>query len=219
MSTRSHSTPPPGGISGDHQPAPEESTISGDRRARITEGAAELIAERGIRALTHRALDTALGLPPGSTSYYFRTRRALIEAIADTITARSRADFEAARFTAPATADPARDIAAWVDRLLHERRSQLIARHALIIEFATDSALREQLSSSLFSRIRAIELFTALGAADPENSADDFIALLEGLVFDRLAGARSALPTGTPTSRAALTRPIEQFLRTTHQGP
>ncbi|WP_280303069.1 TetR family transcriptional regulator, partial [Nocardia neocaledoniensis] len=67
--------------------------MSTDRRALIVTVAIELIATRGIRALTHRALDTALALPAGSTSYYFRTRQALIAAVAHGITARSHADF------------------------------------------------------------------------------------------------------------------------------
>ncbi|CAM5689071.1 Kynurenine 3-monooxygenase [Streptomyces badius] len=38
------------------------------------------MAAAGLRGLTHRAVDTAAGLPVGSTSYYFRTRSALISA-------------------------------------------------------------------------------------------------------------------------------------------
>lgn len=60
-----------------------------DRRAALVDAAIDVIATQGIRALTHRALDTALELPGGSASYYFRTKRALIEAIADRITTRS----------------------------------------------------------------------------------------------------------------------------------
>ncbi|MEU2014339.1 TetR family transcriptional regulator, partial [Nocardia sp. NPDC019302] len=63
---------------------------TGDRRALLVDTAIELIAARGLRALTHRALDAELGLPAGSASYYFRSKRALIEAIVDRITTRSR---------------------------------------------------------------------------------------------------------------------------------
>lgn len=38
------------------------------------------MAEAGLRGLTHRAVDGAAVLPAGSTSYYFRTRTALIAA-------------------------------------------------------------------------------------------------------------------------------------------
>lgn len=191
--------------------------MSTDRRAQIVAGAIELIATRGIRALTHRALDTQLALPPGSTSYYFRTRQALIEAVAAGITARSRADFLAAQANFPSgqpldPAQVARDIATWLDQLLTHRLHDLIARHALIIEVLSDPELHARLAGSLFSLERATDLFEALGAADPRESAHDFLALLEGLVFDRFAGLRA----GSSGDVDQLARPLAEFL---HKWP
>ncbi|MFC4060563.1 TetR/AcrR family transcriptional regulator [Planomonospora corallina] len=45
----------------------------------VAETAITLLAERGMRGLTHRAVDEAAGLPPGSTSNLARTRSALLE--------------------------------------------------------------------------------------------------------------------------------------------
>ncbi|MEV4206739.1 TetR family transcriptional regulator [Nocardia salmonicida] len=187
--------------------------MSTDRRVRIVAGAVELIATQGIRALTHRAVDTRLALPPGSTSYYFRTRQALIEAVADGITARSRADFLAAQreFANRQSLDPAqvaRDIATWLEQLLTHRRNDLIARHALIIEVLSEPELHARLAGSLFSLDRATALFAALGAVDPRASARDFLALLEGLVFDRFAGLRA----GSAADVDQLARPLADFL-------
>ncbi|TQM29118.1 TetR/AcrR family transcriptional regulator [Nocardia bhagyanarayanae] len=187
-----------------------------DRRTRIVDAAIELIARRGLRALTHRALDTELELPPGSSSYYFRTKRALIEAIADRIADRSRSDFGAARFEAPETAglpSIAHGIAVWLDRLLLERRDHLIARHALIVDLIGDPELHGRLANSLFSTERARELFRATGFPDPDTAAADFVAVLEGAVFDRFAGNRSALPAGTPASITQLTTLLTAYLR------
>ncbi|MBX6722355.1 MAG: TetR family transcriptional regulator, partial [Dactylosporangium sp.] len=36
-----------------------------------------------MRGLTHRAVDRTAGLPEGSTSYYFRTRQALLHAVVE----------------------------------------------------------------------------------------------------------------------------------------
>ncbi|MFC9435473.1 TetR/AcrR family transcriptional regulator [Nocardia sp. NPDC057030] len=186
-----------------------------DRRTLIVDAAIELIAAQGLRALTHRALDTALDLPVGSASYYFRTKRALIEAIVDRITDRSRTDF-AARL-APATAvDPgaaARGIADWLDRLLAERRDHLIARHALVLDLLSDADLHTRLAGSLFSAARARELFAAMGVADPTTAAADFIAVLEGAVFDRFAGGRTDLTPGTPDSVRQLTTLLTIYFR------
>ncbi|MFE2141899.1 TetR/AcrR family transcriptional regulator, partial [Streptomyces sp. NPDC059456] len=51
-----------------------------DRRTLIADAAISLVAAAGLRGLTHRAVDGAARLPAGSTSYYFRTRTALIGA-------------------------------------------------------------------------------------------------------------------------------------------
>jgi AcrR family transcriptional regulator len=176
---------------------------TGDRRALLVDTAIELIATRGLRALTHRALDSELGLPAGSASYYFRTKRALVEAIVDRITTRSREDFAAAELTptgAPTARSIAEAIAAWLDRLLAERRAHLIARHALLVDLLDDHDLRSRLVRSLFSPDRARDLFRAMGAPDPDGRADDFVAVVEGAVFDRFAGNRSSLRPDTPES-------------------
>lgn len=228
-----------------------------DRRVLIVDSAIDLVAAQGLRALTHRALDTALELPAGSTSYYFRTKRALIEAIVDRIALRSRTDFAAAGGMLPADgtagrpagadpdsaageegepfgadlhptaasdvgvtkagveqpprsgidpAVPARGIAEWLDRLLAQRRNHLIVRHALIIDLLPDAELHSRLVGCLFSHRHATELCRALGAAAPADAAADLIAVIEGLVFDRFAGARTTLAAGTPDSVRQLER-------------
>jgi DNA-binding transcriptional regulator YbjK len=51
------------------------------RREVLSDAAIEVIAASGMRGLTHRAVDSAADVPAGSTSYYFRSRRALLEAV------------------------------------------------------------------------------------------------------------------------------------------
>lgn len=56
------------------------STRRSPRAARIVNNAAiAILAGRGMRGLTHRAVDEAAGLPSGTTSNYAPTRAALIE--------------------------------------------------------------------------------------------------------------------------------------------
>lgn len=199
-----------------------------DRRRLIVEAAIELIATHGIRALTHRAVDTALALPAGSTSYYFRTKRALLEGVVDHITARTREDFQAAF---PDDSSPSREpgavrgdteamlneiaagVGAWLDRMLAQRRAHLIVRYALTIELRADPELHARLVGSLFSHSRASALFAQLGADNPDTAAADFIAVIEGATFDRFAGARADLPAGTPESRGQLADVLRTYLR------
>lgn len=59
-----------------------------DRRTLLADAGIEIVAEHGLRGLTHRAVDAAAGVPVGSTSNHFRSRAALVEALAQRIEAR-----------------------------------------------------------------------------------------------------------------------------------
>ena len=56
-----------------------------DRRTAILDAAIEILAEKGSKGLTHRAIDRHLGIPLGSTGAYHRTRKALIAATAERV--------------------------------------------------------------------------------------------------------------------------------------
>ncbi|HEX4108266.1 MAG TPA: TetR family transcriptional regulator, partial [Solirubrobacteraceae bacterium] len=62
------------------------------RRTAIGQAAVEVLARHGSRGLTHRAVDRELGLAPGSTSAYFRTRAALLGAAAEQLAELDRDD-------------------------------------------------------------------------------------------------------------------------------
>ena len=51
-----------------------------DRRTLVADAALSIVAEQGMKGLTHRAVDVASGSPAGTTSNYFRTRAALVAA-------------------------------------------------------------------------------------------------------------------------------------------
>lgn len=61
-------------------------------RQRALEAAAALVGAHGVRALTHGRVDTAAGLPPGSTSNHFRTRAALLAGVIEWIATAERVD-------------------------------------------------------------------------------------------------------------------------------
>lgn len=58
------------------------------RRQDLGDAAIAVVVERGLKGLTHRAVDAAAEVPAGTTSNYFRTRKALIDAVAERIEAR-----------------------------------------------------------------------------------------------------------------------------------
>jgi DNA-binding transcriptional regulator YbjK len=55
------------------------------RRAAVTDAALEVLGRGGSRALTHRAVDALAGVPAGTCANYFRSRAALILAMAERI--------------------------------------------------------------------------------------------------------------------------------------
>ncbi|MFC4111007.1 TetR/AcrR family transcriptional regulator [Nonomuraea zeae] len=54
-----------------------------DRRQRLQDAAIEVLAGQGGRGLTHRAVDTAADVPPGTAKNYFPTRQAVLRAVAE----------------------------------------------------------------------------------------------------------------------------------------
>ena len=53
-----------------------------DRRAQVMAAAIDLLGDGGAKALTHRGVDQAAGVPQGTTANHFRTADALVAAVA-----------------------------------------------------------------------------------------------------------------------------------------
>jgi AcrR family transcriptional regulator len=52
-----------------------------ERRRKLCDAAIQVLAEHGSRGLTHGQVDRYAGLPEGTTSYYYRTRTALLRGV------------------------------------------------------------------------------------------------------------------------------------------
>ncbi|WP_228032020.1 TetR/AcrR family transcriptional regulator [Mycolicibacterium sp. P9-22] len=66
------------------------------RRRELCDAAIELLAEDGVKGLSHLKVDRRLGLPDGTTSFYFRTRSALVHASARRVAERDLSELTAA---------------------------------------------------------------------------------------------------------------------------
>lgn len=188
------------------------------RRDLICEAALDLAAEGGTHALTHQAVDARLGLAKGSTSYYYRTRHALITAAITHLTSRSRAYFLDAVPSRPSETltGAAPLISDYLHTLLTERRRDVRARYALLSDAVADDELRTGLALCLFSLPAATDLMTALGAPDPPSAAGDLISLLEGLVFTHTFGAPADEDRSIPAD--SLSIPIQRWLEALIRG-
>jgi DNA-binding transcriptional regulator YbjK len=163
----------------------------------IGDTAIALLAERGLRGLTHRAVDEAAGLPAGSTSNHARTRSALLETTFARLCRLEAEVFEDAANPDGLLAHPHLSLehaAELVALQLHDaltlRRTQLLARFELALEATRRPELRTiyDAAGATF-REPARALMTALGSAEPDRHARSFIAWSEGLMFDSVAGA------------------------------
>ncbi|MBQ1050056.1 TetR family transcriptional regulator [Micromonospora sp. C51] len=198
------------------------------RVAALADAAIALLAESGMRGLTHRAVDARAGMPAGTTSAYLRTRQALIEAVVQRLADLDRADLAghelpsgtpsvpAGPALSPADLDRlAAGIAGVLDHWLSAARQRTLARYACLLEAVHRPQLRGILAHGAVLRAQAEDLLARAGAPDPRRRGHRFVAFVDGLLFDRLvgAGALSAPPPGTPASRADLADAVRDLLR------
>lgn len=176
-----------------------------DRRTVILDAALRVLAEHGMRGLTHRAVDAAAEIAPGSTSYYFRSRSALVEGCVTRLVEIDEAE-------APAVASTSLvDVAVAVAvAMATTGRYRTLARYELSLVAAREPHLRAALVAGGDTiRALAARALAAAGAVDPAAAAAELAALLDGLVF-------TALVRGPhdPAALAAWVRPpLEQALR------
>ncbi len=164
--------------------------LGADRRDAIADAAIHLVATRGLRGLTHRAVDTEAGLPPGSTSYYLRTRSALLTACVNRMLARDVSTMPA--FDAGMA--PVDLVIAMTVNLARDRPDDLIARYELSLEASRQLELRTAIDEG-GRQLRAMlaQLLGGLGVPDPSKAAWPVAAMLDGLMYDRVAGVGATL--------------------------
>jgi DNA-binding transcriptional regulator YbjK len=185
--------------------------VAGSRAQTIADAALHVLAAEGSRGLTHRAVDEAAGLPPGSTSNYFSTREALLEAAAVRHAELDMPPAEAIEAVAGAilTKEQARVfVLAALDPIIDpDKRPLLMARYELILEATRRPTLHEVMNGS---RARFVELaemlVSASGCQTPKAHAAQLIALLDGITADQLQATPSTL------GRAGIEEAIAHFL-------
>ncbi|MGC5235648.1 TetR/AcrR family transcriptional regulator [Streptomyces albogriseolus] len=196
---------------------PERPTTTAARADLVADAALALLAERGMRGLTHRAVDEAAGLPQGSTSNVARTRQALLE-----LAVRRLADREERVLALQELPDPREGADAVLDalaltahRALTHNRELTLARYELALEATRRPELRAHFDAA-GARFRAqlTALVTALGSPSPDRHALTLIAWADGLLFSCVAGSYHAEIPPVPDIRADLREIIAGMLGT-----
>ncbi|WP_051704998.1 MULTISPECIES: TetR/AcrR family transcriptional regulator [unclassified Streptomyces] len=162
-----------------------------DRRTLLADAALGVLADEGIRGLTHRAVDRKAALPPGTTSAYFRTRAALLTGLVTRLVQLDQQELQAMAEHLPPIRTPEELVDGMVlltrQRLTGEGRRRSLARYACAVESVRDPELREILTPRENAGREAVRLFLASqGVTDVENRTHTLLTCIDGLVFDRL---------------------------------
>lgn len=160
-----------------------------DRRTLLLDAALELVGTQGMRGLTHRAVDAAAGLPPGSTSNHFRTREALVLGIVERFIVREREMVTGPRGEVdPTPAGVASALGRFVDRALGPDRMVTLARYAILVETAQNPGLRAGMAVGAEQvDTWALALLTRAGSSDPHRDLGVLANYVTGLVLHELA--------------------------------
>ncbi|MGW7659102.1 TetR/AcrR family transcriptional regulator [Streptomyces sp. NPDC054756] len=182
-------------------------TPSAARADLVADTALALLAERGMRGLTHRAVDEAAGLPQGSTSNVARTRQALLE-----LAVRRLAEREARVLALEEMPDPrggldalAEGLALATHRSLTRNRELTLARYELALEATRRPELRTYFDATgRRFRDQLGALLTAAGSPAPDRHVLSLVAWADGLMFSCVAGSFSSELPSLDEIRAGL---------------
>lgn len=143
-----------------------------------------------MHALTHRAVDTAAGLPAGSTSNHFRTRDALLNAVVERFAARERAVWEelALRVYPTTLEDLAEVMAQAAKAATGPQRTLTLSRYAILVEAGIHPSLRAQLSTT-GAGVNAyfMHWLRVAGSTDPQRDGPIIMNHFTGIVLHELA--------------------------------
>ncbi|GBE66709.1 TetR family transcriptional regulator [Mycobacterium sp. MFM001] len=169
-----------------------------ERRRELCDAGIRVLAEQGSRGLTHQQVDRAANVPDGTTSYYYRTRAALLRGVGERVAAIDRENLRSFTDAATKTDSPFGRLAELI--VMQSRGDGLllnIARQELLLAGARDPALAE--TFELFvSRVVAMthDAIAALnfGPVDEDvrnAQGDAVITLIAGLFTRYASGDRS----------------------------
>ncbi len=168
------------------------------RRTGIADAALAVLAAEGSRGLTHRAVDEAAGLPSGSTSNYFRSRSALLEAAAERhaeLDMPPGADADQLAGSTLTREQVKELLLAALERVLDPAAMPLLAaRYELTLEATRRPDLHAVMAESRRRFVALTEqLLRASGCKTPEAHAAQLIAVLDGITADQLQATESTL--------------------------
>ena len=170
-----------------------------DRRTELMDAALAVVAEKGMKGLTHRAVDAAAHLPEGTTSNYYRNRAALVEAVLERML-----ELDAALLQDQGPAGPPQDIEELADQLASLMLA-LAGRHAGLsrARLAISLDRPESVTAGHFRLVGGLEqALAALGVADASARARDLADYGDGVLLHLLTVRRDEQPDAAAIAAA-----------------
>ena len=175
-----------------------------DRRTELMDAALRVVADKGMKGLTHRAVDAAAQLAEGTTSNYFRNRASLVAAVLERL---EQLDVALLQDQGPAGPpenidELAGQLAALVLALAGQHAALTRARLALSLEKP------EAVTAGHFRLVGGLEqALTVLGVSDAAARARDVADYGDGVLLHMLTVRQDERP-----DTAAIAAPIRRLL-------
>jgi len=170
-----------------------------DRRTQLLDAALAVVADRGMKGLTHRAVDAEAEVAQGTTSNYYRSRAALVAAVLERLL-----ELDAALLADQGPAGPPQD----VEELANQLASLVLAlagRHAGLTRarLALSVDKPESVTAGHFRLVGGLEqALTALGIPEAGARARDVADYGDGVLLHLLTVRRDEAPDAAAISAA-----------------
>ncbi len=179
-------------VSNAPQPAGLRSRQRAERRAAIIDAAVQIIATRGLGAVTHRAVAREAKVPLAATTYYFASKDEILREALESLSA---AEVERLEKLADQIADLGTREEAGValyNALVPDPQDApraWLAQFEIYLEAARNPALRPAVEQRREAFVKLAETtLRAVGAPEPEKRAELGVAGINGILFDRVRG-------------------------------
>ncbi len=173
-----------------------------ERRRQLCDAAIQVLAEHGSRGLTHGQVDRYAGVPEGTTSYYYRTRAALVRGVGKRV---AEIDVANLQSVIDRPLDPRSPFAHLAELTMMQARGPGLmlnrARHELLLGASRDPDLAET-SQVFVARINAMAR-DAIAHLQPDSNDPALVAAQTTAVNTFIAGVFTRLVAGDRTIDSA----------------
>ncbi len=177
------------------------------RRRELADAAIQLLGTNGARGLSHPKVDQHAGVPAGTTSFYFRTRKALVQAIAERLTELDVADLSLLTALADDETSGFSGTAGLARLVMYSNTEPYLTRSRARYELTLHLSREPELAEALLGFVSQFYTLARKVIRDwyPSDSAPaaDVIDEQADMVLTFINGVMMSFVSGTPVVRDA----------------